>query len=81
MPLWKHGTGGRPMIISKKKIDFMLKETEERIRMEHMREMEQRELRRDYYQMSDQLRMDISRLLERINRMEAEMHSRRASNE
>ena len=69
------------MIISKKKFDLMLKETEERIRMEHMREMEQRELRREYYQMGDQLRMDIARLSERINRMEADMHSRRANDE
>lgn len=69
------------MIISKKKFDLMLREAEERIRMEHMREMEQRELRREYYQMGDQLRMDIARLSERINRMEADMHSRRVADE
>ena len=69
------------MIISRKKFDLMVRETEERIRMEHMRENELRDLRREYYQMGDNLRMDIARLQDRMDCLEAAMHSRRMLDE
>ena len=69
------------MIISRKKFDLMVRETEERIRMEHMRENELRDLRREYYRMGDNLRMDIARLQDRMGYLEAAMHSRRMLDE
>ena len=69
------------MIISRKKFDLMVRETEERIRMEHARENELRDLRREYYQMGDNLRMDIARLQDRMDCLEAEMYRRRAADE